>query len=373
MADLGTVSDTLRDLVKLGKVFPAGYEDPDTRRNNGLVDVLNEIRLACGINPILEVNDCQTIGDWTESHDGTFDATADTTNEKIGTTALLLTATADCSNTSIVYHVETNFIKGSQIVPANARGETEGIDWRGYDWLGGWWFGGGANHFGGLGELKLNIENDGAWGEAVNITNPTARVALPPMVPTNAVHKRFDVDITSFARNKVTKIRFECTNPTAAEAVSLDDLIVYKYSTGRGPLLSGGATPMVPANAGVISRGDIVSYSSGIIHRIEQESAADQVDNVGVCVVPATGDINASPPKVAWITKPGSLLYLATNAATQVGEGLIWHSESSTEGHLVEGCATGEEEYVFAKGFEAAGAQYDHILCETCRQAVFVA
>ena len=369
MSQFGKVQDTLRDLVKLGKVFPKGYQDPNASRANALVDVLVELQLAAGINPIVEVNDCETLADWTESDSGTFDVTADTTNHKIGSGAIKLTATSACDGTQ---YIETSIIVASKAVPNDVYGNVGSLDWTGFDWFGGWWFGGGANHFDGEGELKFSIKNDGVWGTPVNVVIPSGSINLPPQVPTQSVHKRFDVDITSFARSKVQAIRFYCSCPTAGQNITIDDLIVYKFSTGRGPLIGGGAVPYVSANGVTISRGDIVSYSTGTVHRIQEESAADQVDDVGVCVIPAIGDINSYPPQMAWITKPGSIYYLRANAVTVAGEGLIWQSESTTQGHLVEGCATGEEEYVFAKAFEAAGAQYDDILCEQCRQAVFI-
>ena len=369
MPQYGKVSDTLRDLVKLGKVFPAGWADPDTIRANALVDVISELRLACGINPIAEVNDCETVADWTESDDGTFDITADTTNEKVGTTAMLLTNTAATDGTQ---YVETSVLMASKPVPADKYGETDGLDWTEYDWLGGWWFGGGAAHFDGLGELTFALKNDGVWGAAVNVTIPTGSTALPPQVPTNSVHKRFDIDITSFTRGKVQAIRFYANCPTAAQNVSIDDLIVYKYSTGRGPIMGGHVIPFMPKNAGQISRGDVINFSSGIIHRIE-EADADAVENVGVCVIPALGDISSYPPKMCYIAI-GGFLFLRANAATIAGEGLIWQSESVTEGHLVEGGATGEASHakMFAKGYEAAGAQYDDILAELTRTTTFV-
>ena len=366
MSQYGQVKDTLRDPVKLGKVFPAGYMDPDQVRANALVDVLNEARLAGGINPIVEVNDCETAADWTESDDGTFDIAADSTNEKVGSNAMSLTATAACDGTQ---YVETSIIRASQAIPNDKYGETGGIDWTGFDWFGGWWFGGGAAHFDGLGELQLNIKNDGVWGTAVNIIIPTGSADLPPMIPTNAVHKLFDVDITSFARNKVQAIRIYCACPTVGQSVSIDDLKVYKYSTGRGPCM-GPCMPYTPADGVQISRGDIVKFTAGTTHRIGETAAAEVID-IGVCVIPALGDINSYPPKQAWIQYAGHC-YLRCNAATVAGESLIWQSESATLGHLVEGGATGVDENAFAKGYEAAGAQYDDILAEVVRTATFI-
>jgi len=43
MPQYGKVQDVLRDYIKLGKVFPAGYMDPDQDRANGLVDILAEL------------------------------------------------------------------------------------------------------------------------------------------------------------------------------------------------------------------------------------------------------------------------------------------------------------------------------------------
>tara|TARA_Y100000310_G_scaffold202967_1_gene203211 strand:+ start:1546 stop:2583 length:1038 start_codon:yes stop_codon:yes gene_type:complete len=319
--------------------------------DEGLRDFINRMRLLTGDNPLAFINDCQTVGDWTESDSGTFDVAANTTDEKIGTTCMKFTATAACDGTQ---NIETTVIQGSALAPV----APDGLDWREYDFFGGWQFGGGAGDFGTLGEMAFNIKNDGSWGTAVNVP-----------VPTNAVHQYFDVDITSLARNKVQAIRFECNNTNAGEAVSYDDLKIYKFSTGRGPM-DGPCKPVYPVSAAALTRGDIVSYSSGIIHRVEEESGADQVDDFGVTVIGATGD-DGHPPAEAWVQYAGHLL-LRVNAATVAGEGLIWQSEHASQGHLVQGEATGVDEAAFAKGLEAAGAQYDDILCELARTATFI-
>jgi len=64
--------------------------------------------------------------------------------------------------------------------------------------------------------------------------------------------------------------------------------------------------------------------------------------------------------------------YLRVNAATVLGESLIWQSNDTTHGPLVEGGADDGDENAFAKGLEAAGAQYDDIPVELTRTATYI-
>ena len=58
-----------------------------------------------------------------------------------------------------------------------------------------------------------------------------------------------------------------------------------------------------------------------------------------------------------WAYFPGRFFFLVqANAATVAGEGLEWAANG-----LAAGVSTGAEEEGWAKGLEAAGAQYDHI------------
>lgn len=331
------------DLYKLDRRFGMGNDG-----DNGLRDALNRLRLLAGDNPIAHVNDCETIADWVESNTGVFDVTIDGTNQKVGTYGVRMTATAACDGTQ---NVSTTIIKGSAAAPLG------GVDWREYDFFGGWQFAIASGDFANLGEMKFNIKNNGVWGTAVNVP-----------IPTYNVHQRFDINITSFTRDKVEAIRFECANPTATDAVMYDDLIVYKFSAGRGPVM--GACKALPVKSETtLIPGDIAKFSSAAVHRID-EAAAAGVENIGVCVIGGTGD-NGFPPAEA-IFQYNGWIYLRANAATIAGESIIWQSFSATQGHLVEGGATGVDENAFAKGYEAAGAQYDDILCELVRTATFV-
>lgn len=355
MAQYGIVKASINDMIGLGRVMSAGWHDSNQTRANGLLDLQTALMLANGINPRTMVNDCETLADWTESDNGVLDATLDSSNNKIGSGALLITNTAATDGTQ---NIETTVINAGAAVPSDAFGETGQLDWDGYDYMVFWTYGGGAGHYSEAGELKLNIKNNGAWGTAVNIPAP---------IGTNAVHQRKEVDITSFTRNQVEAIRFESNNPNTSEAVTIDDIWVCKFVTGRGELM-GKCSPYIIKSGTAFTRGQIAEFEAGSTHRADVEAAVG-VETIGPVSIEGTGD--AAGTVFAWIQDHG-LVYLRVNAATVNGESLIWQSDNATHGHLVQGGATGVDENSFAKGLEAAGAQFDDIIAFIAQAPSFV-
>jgi len=340
----------LKNLYNLEKHF--GMRSPN---NNGLLDVLDELRLAAGICEVAQVNDCETLADWTESSSGNFDATLESTNQKVGSGAITLTATV--GNTGTDYTISTDLINGSAKPDADPRDGERTIDWRKYDYIGGWNFGEATGGYGTAAELEIAIQDmtDGS---------PTWATAIPMnTAPVDNVHKRWEVDISALTRERVQQIRFVNQNENAGEAITIDEIEVYKFGNGWGPVR--GPCIWLPIKNGVtIAKGNIVEYEAGTTHRCDLEAAAG-VETLGPCVIGGVG--NAAGTVLACV-QVGGLGYLQANAATVNGEGLIWAT-----GHTVEGVATGEEENAFAKGLEAAGAQYDVIAVVMLKMGSFIA
>lgn len=319
-----------------------GMGDPN---NKGLTDILNRLMLHSGMNTVIEVNDCETDGDWVEVTAGFTQAVAATGN-KVGTNCLSLQADG---NKTGVY--KTLFINESKLVPPNVPNQTQEMDWRDTDYLGFWTHAESADHFGTAGELQMSIDNDGTIQTYVN-------------VPANqgTAHKFVEIDMTDWDRDKVRGLYIKDNNANASETTYIDRIMRYKFSNGKGPVL--GQCMSYPITSGqTLTRGQIAKIVVGSTHRIQVEAAAS-VLTLGPVVIGGTGNAAGT----VWGTvQIGGLCYLEASAATVLGEGLEWAAT-----HAVAGVSTGVDENSFARGFEVAGEQYDHILCQLCTSPNFI-
>ena len=285
----------VRPMTSLVKFF--GVSDPRGARSEGLADFLDELRLAAGINPIFLVNDMETVGDWTESANGTFDVAVNTSGKQ-GTNAQKFTATAAGDGTQ---NVQTLIIRAGDAIPSGdktGRVETVGDDWRDSDFVGFWAKPDAATDFNAAGDLKFNVRNGGTWGTAVNV----------PAVPAATVAwQRIEIDITSFQRDKVDAIRFELTSgPAAAEDVSIDQIIRYKFGNGYGPVWGGSVFPFPVKNAATPTLKQIATFETGAVGTTQTVLAATAAarGNLGPVVVSGTGNARYGEKQV-WIQRGG--------------------------------------------------------------------
>jgi hypothetical protein len=95
-----------------------------------------------------------------------------------------------------------------------------------------------------------------------------------------------------------------------------------------------------------------------------QAASAAAGDCLGPVVIGGTGNAVGSVWAVIQI---GGLCYLEASAVTVAGEGVEWAA-----GHQIAGVADGISEFGFARCFEAAGEQYDHILCQMTYPGIFI-
>ncbi|MBC8232811.1 hypothetical protein H8E77_24960 [bacterium] len=341
--NLGTA---LKDLYSLEEHF--GMR---SSMNNGLLDIIDELRLGNGINEQMQINDGETAGDWTEetaaggAGTGYFDVTADTTNERIGTSGMLLTATTGYDAVT-EYMITTDYINGSAVPGKNLQGEKV-IDLRRYDYLGMWNFGIATGGFGTASELEIAIKDltsgTATWSSGIDVN----------VAPTDDVHKRFEIDITTLTREKVSHIGFINKNANAAEAIMVDEIVAYKFGNGWGPV--GGPCLFLPIQSAVtLTKGNIAQYTVSTVHRLDAADA-NSTTVIGPVVIGGTG--NAAGTVMGCVQAYGPA-YLQANAATTAGEG-----QQFVAGNLIADGATGEIEECFAKALEAAGAQYDVIAC----------
>lgn len=336
----------------------------DTVEDQGLENVLMQLAAGSGWNPIYSVNDLDNsspLDEWTESDSGTFDVSSAAADNRVATNALQLTGTAATDGTQ---YVETRYIDGGSLPQIDFITGHRGMDWRDSNYVGFWLSAAALNDYNADGELQFAIVNRESGSDVVQ-TKHDVQAAV------NAIHQRVEIDISDDNRDNVVAVRFYSNNLATGEAVELDSMIRYRLGNGKGPAV--GQTIILPVVDGqTVTKGDIVSIEvadpfAGMA--VQPESAVNQVNDIGVACGTGTGTSNGS---VTVPVQVSGLCYLRANAATVAGEGLIWQSDDATYGHLVEGVATGAEEYSFARCYEAAGAQYDDILCWILQSNVYI-
>lgn len=315
-----------------------------SKTDEGLLNFVNEVRLAVGLNEAYLVNNCETVGDFTEDPANQLDVATDAANNKIGTNSIKLSSTVASAG-----KVQTTEIENSSVPGVRAKDGVAQMDWRNSDYVGFWFRGNGAAHFGAAGDLKFNIKNNGTWGTAVNV--PAA---------TNAVWQRVEIDISGFTRDRVEAIRFENNNADAAEDVQVDYIIRYKFGNGKGPVW--GSTIKLPIKSAVtLALGNIAEFEPSTTHRLDLESAAG-ADTLGPVCIGGVGDANGT---VYGVVQVDGLAYLRASAALDAGEGVEWAASHKVAGVAagVGAAAAGNFENVFAKALEAPSAADADIKC----------
>jgi len=315
-----------RNLIEVIKSF--GMEDVSTSRQQGLKDVLDQLQLSAGFNLVYPVNDCEDSTEFDESTSGEFDVTA-IGSGKVGTDAILLTATTAESG-----YVSTDDIVESGPIPPDINGD-QWVDWRDVDYIG-WWQQCNTG-FNTAGELTFRLKNNGTWSAAQNVA-----------AGTDSVWQRQEIDISSLDRDKVQAIRFDNEAPIT-EAVEIDDIIRYKHSNGKGPVM-GPCIAVQIKNGVTTARGNICEYESAAVRRLNLEAAAG-VTTLGPCVIGGTGNAQGT---VWGVVQIGGLAYLRASETIVVGEGVKWAT-----GHKIAGASDGVDEQNFAKALEAGATNVD--------------
>lgn len=324
----------------LGKSF--GFDDPNSK---GLKDLLLRCMLHSGQNIIIEVNDCETDADWVEVTSG-FTQSVGVTGVKVGTNCLKLVSDG---NQTGVY--KTAVINESAVIPRSFSSEVQEMDWTDTDYLGFWTHSADSDHFGTAGELQVSIDNGGTIQTYVNVIGNQG-----------TAHKMCEIDMTSWDRDKVRALYFKDNNTNASENTYIDRIIRYKFGNGKGPVM--GDCLSFPITSGsTLTRGNIAKIVAGSTHRIQAATAA-AIDCLGPVVIGGTGTAAGT----VWATvQTGGFCYLEASAATVAGEGVEWAAS-----HQIAGVSSGVDEKAFGRCFEAAGEQYDHILCQILANGVFI-
>jgi len=328
-----------RPSVSIGLLKALGFPglENSTDSDLGFEDLLEKVMFATGLNHIVQVNDCETSGDWAESDDGTLDFAVGATGNRVGTNCLLLTETAACDNSQ---YVSTAHIDESTII-AGVHGKRQ-IDWSDTKYLGFWVHNEDNGDFSVAGEASVAIVSDGVL-----------QTKMPIQAIVDDVHQWFQVDMVAagWDLTKVEEIRFYANNANTGENLYIDDIIRYQIAYNDAPLY-GCSFPIASASA--LTNGDNVSWS---IDGAIIGSATETIANLGM------GELNAASStgtakRDKWVTIPGIHIFLARASETTIaGEGLVF--SSATE---VEGVTSGEDETVVCKGLEA-GADHDDIFC----------
>lgn len=351
------MATTLRNY--LDAQFPS---DPDTTRANGQRQWF-EAAMIGATQVIHTVNNTDVAADWTESDSGTWDVTADSTDERVTGSGkasdnhIVMVNTAACDGTQ---YIETRLIQNNEIPTLKHLNGTHYEDWRDTDYVGFWLAAQGAAGFDTAGEADLRLVYlNGAGDEVVG-----SAVNFPAAV--NNVHQRAELDISGYGENraKVVALRVYATNSVTGQGIEIDSIIRYKHGNGKGPVY-GRCIKLPITGTNTVARGDIVQLdvatTAGMGVSLE---AAAAVNTFGVVVEGGTG--TAAGNVYATVQYDG-LIYLRASAATVAGEALIWESA----GH-VEGVATGVTQNAFAKCYEAAGAAEDDIACQLISVAPFI-
>ncbi len=310
----------------------------------GLSALLETVMITAGINVIIQVNDCETSGDWTESDDTTFDYAVGATGKRLGSSALKLTATQSTDNTQ---YVETLFIDESEKVGAPTSSSKRQMDWRNTRYIGWWAHAEDSAEYGTDGEMTFAIVNDGTVQTKVDLTG---------LVTT--VHQWQEIDMVAqgWDLDKVESIRFYSNNTNTAEDYYADDIIRYQISYNKGPMYGS----MFPIKSGTaLSEGDLVKWSiDGLIASSGSAVVADlgpvKLFKNGLPVASGTG--SAKRNLMGFI--PGMYVFIArSNGSCTAGDLGEWASAR----HLTDVTTTTTGLGV-AKALETDGAAEDDIM-----------
>ncbi len=310
----------------------------------GLNALLETLMITSGINVIIQVNDCETSGDWTESDDGVFDYAVAAGGNRVGTNALKLTATASTDNTQ---YVSTLFIDESEKVGTPTSSGKRQMDWRNTRYIGWWHHAVQSAEYGTAGEMTFAIVNDGVL---------QSKVDLDANVTTAHQWQEIDMVAQGWDHDKVEEIRFYSNNTNAAEDYYSDDIIRYQISYNKGPMYGS----MFPITSGTaLSEGDLVAWSiDGLIASSSSAVVADlgpvKLFKNGLPVSSGTGTAKRN----LWGFVPGMYIFIArSNGSCTAGDLGEWASAR----HLTDVTTTTTGLGV-AKALETDGEAEDDIM-----------
>jgi len=325
-------------LAHLG--VPALYNEADQDLSFGAL--LKRIMLAAGVNHIVQVNDCETAADYTESDSGTFDIAASAAaGKRVGTNCMKLVATAACDGSQ---YVETKLINESAYCQKEPVGGTgfRFQDWSDTAYIGFWNSTASSGDFGTAGEMQMALVYDG--GQVSTLVNIGATVTT--------VHQWEEHALSEFGipLDRIEGIRFYCSNVNAAEYVQYDDIIRYLISFNGAPLY-GGAFPIKASTT--LANGDSGKWTvDGLI----KSNGAGDNSNVGPLELFAS-TLTGNGGRGKWGSFKGAHIGIVrAGTGATAGDFLEWESN----GHYNDVTTTAIAEGVCV-ALESAGAAEDDI------------
>ncbi len=301
---------------------------------------LKRLMFGAGINHIIQVNDCETAADFTESDSGTFDVAASAaTGKRVGTNCMKLVATAACDGTQ---YVQTKLINESAL--CGKRSGSRQMDWRDTAYIGFWNHTENSSDFGTAGEMQMALVYDG--GQISDLVDIGATVAT--------VHQWEEHALSEFgcALDKIEGIRFYCTNVNAAEYVQYDDIIRYLISLDGYPYY--GSSFPIKSGTTLVQGNNVGWTIDGLI-----TGAADLV-NLGPAFLPDGASVVGNGARSKWgMITSARIGLVRANTTITAGDQQQWVSGTSQA--LVTDVTTTATEKGFAIALETAGAQYDDV------------
>lgn len=359
------MSDLVRD-AKLNRPGPGlavlaqlGIQGLDNSQETDLSfgTLLKRLMLGSGVNHIIQVNDCETAADFTESDSGTFDIAASAaTGKRVGTNCTKLVATAACDGTQ---YVQTLLINESAVCPKDPVGGTgfRQQNWSDTAYIGFWNHTENSGDFGTAGEMTIALVYNGG--------QVSTQQSVPATVAT--VHQWAEFKLSGFLvaaggaaipLDKIEGLRFYCANANVGEYVQYDDIIRYLISVDGAPFYGAG----FPIKSGTtLVQGNSAKWTvDGLI------TGAADAPTLGPVVLPDGDSVTGDGARSKWgqFAAPIRIGLIRANAATTAGDQLQWVSGTSKA--LVTDVTTTATEKGYAIALEAAGAQYDDVF------AVFV-
>ncbi len=306
----------------------------------GFETYLEKLSFAAGVNTIIQVNDCEDNGGYTESDSGTFDLeTFAATGKRVGTNCLLMTGTAACDNTQ---YIDIANINESQPI-ARKFGKKQ-MSWEDTRYLG-FWIHNAADTgaFGTAGELQVAI-----------VSNGVVQTKHSVQAVVDVVHQWVQIDMQSttldWDLSMVESLRFYCNQGDTGETIYIDDILRYQISYNDAPLYG----CSFPVKSGTtITNGNNVRWT---VDGLTNGDATQVVNDLGMAEL-FTGSLVGRAQRDRWVMIPGLYIYIARMVQTvTAGEGLIFGGATT-----MEGVSTGEDETAVAKALEANGNAQDDI------------